>query len=297
MLKILVTGGCGFIGSNLVDRLILEGNDVTVLDNLSSESNEKFYYNDAAKYIKEDILNSEVVDNLIEGCDHVFHLAAESRIGPTLLDPSKACQVNVVGTCNILQSSLKHKVKSVVYSSTSACYGLSNSFPQKETDRIDNLNPYSVTKYAGEDLCAMFYKLWGLNTVCLRYFNVYGERMPTSGIYAPVVGIFLKQKREKNPLSVVGDGLQSRDFVHVQDVVDANIMSSISEKCHGKTYNVGSGKSYKIIEIAKFISKNYVHVNQRPGEARNTQADYTNLNQDTGWFPKHELLNWINDQL
>lgn len=296
MLKILVTGGCGFIGSNLVDRLILEGNDVTVLDNLSSDSNEKFYYNDDAKYIKEDILNSEVVDNLIEGCDHVFHLAAESRIGPTLLEPSKACHVNVVGTCNILQSSLKHKVKSVVYSSSSACYGLSNSFPQKETDKIDNLNPYSATKYAGEDLCSMFYKLWGLNTVCLRYFNVFGERMPTSGIYAPVVGIFLKQKREKNPLTIVGDGLQSRDFVYIQDVVDANIMSSISEKCYGKSYNVGSGKSYKIIEIAKFISENYVHVDQRLGESRNTQADYTKLNQDTGWFPKYELLSWINKQ-
>lgn len=297
--KVLVTGGCGFIGSNLVDRLVIEGHQVTVIDNLSADSNDKFYFNESPQvtYVHENILNADIVDAHTAGCDHVFHLAAESRIGPTLEDPAKACHVNFVGTCNVLQAALKHKVKSVVYSSTSACYGLATKLPQKENDKIDNLNPYSVSKYAGEDLCSMFHKLWGLNVVNLRYFNVYGERMPTRGLYAPVIGVFLKQKAQGETLTIVGDGLQSRDFVHVQDVVSANISAATSASCYGKSYNVGSGNSFTILEIAKFISKDVTHISPRPGEARNTQADYSELANDANWSPKHELFDWISRQL
>ena len=299
MSKMLVTGGCGFIGSNLVDRLAAEGHHVVVIDNLSADSNDKFYFSESpnVSYVHENILNAEAVDICTTGCDHVFHLAAESRIGPTLEDPAKACQVNFVGTCNVLQSALKHKVKSVVYSSTSACYGLATNLPQKETDKIDNLNPYSVSKYAGEDLCSMFYKLWGLNVVNLRYFNVYGERMPTRGIYAPVIGVFLKQKSQGETLTVVGDGLQRRDFVHVQDVVSANILSSMRSSCYGKSYNVGTGKSFTVLEIAKFISENFRHLPPRIGEARDTQADYSELTKDAGWVPKYNLFDWVASQI
>lgn len=297
-MKALVTGGCGFIGSNLVDRLVSEGHQVVVIDNLSADSNDEFYFNKSplVTYIHENILNADVVDACMQGCDHVFHMAAESRIGPTLEDPAKACHVNFVGTCNVLQSALKHNVKSVVYSSTSACYGLAANLPQKETDKIDNLNPYSVSKYAGEDLCSMFHKLWGLNVVNLRYFNVYGERMPTRGIYAPVIGIFLKQKKSGETLTVVGDGLQRRDFVHVYDVVSANISAAMNKSCYGKSYNVGTGKSFTILEIAKSISDKFTHIPPRIGEARDTQADHSSLTRDSGWEPKLDLFDWLSKQ-
>jgi UDP-glucose 4-epimerase len=296
MKKVLVTGGCGFIGSNLVDALVDMNYEVVVIDDMSSDSDE-FYKNEKAKYFHNSITDFESVMRATEGCEHVFHMAAESRIGSSLENPAKSCLVNFVGTCNVLQASLKLGVKSLVYSSSSACYGLSNSLPQKETDKIDNLNPYSVSKYAAEDLCKMYHTLWGLNTVGLRYFNVYGERMPARGQYAPVVGVFLRQKRQNQPLTVVGDGLQSRDFVYVKDVVSANILASSTENCYGNVYNIGSGKSYTVLEIAKSISSNYTHIDQRPGEARHTQADYLKFHASSGWTPKTELSQWIESQL
>lgn len=295
--KVLVTGGCGFIGSNLVDKLVELNYDVVVLDDLSAESNEKFYFNEKATYVKESILNYNAVLNAMRGCEHVFHLAAESRIGPSIENPSRACEVNVVGTCNVLTAARDTGVKSLVYSSSSACYGLSDTLPQKETDKIDNLNPYSSSKYAGEDLAKMFCSLWGLKTVSLRYFNVYGERMPHKGIYAPVIGIFLRQKKSGESLTVVGDGLQSRDFVHVSDVVQANILAATNSSCWGNSYNVGSGKSNTIVEIANYISKDVKHVNPRIGEARNTQACIEKFKKDSGWEPKMDLIDWIGKQL
>lgn len=295
--KVLVTGGCGFIGSNLVDSLVKLGNDVVVIDNLSAESNEKFYFNERANYVHKDILDIDAVYNAMNGCDRVFHLAAESRIGPSIENPSKACQVNIVGTCNILTAARDLKIKSVVYSSTSACYGLNDKLPQTECDPIDNLNPYSTSKYAGEDLAKMFFKLWGLNTVSLRYFNVYGERMPHKGLYAPVIGIFLRQKQAGESLTIVGDGLQSRDFVHVSDVVSANITASKSPLCWGNSYNVGSSISHTVLEIANKISKNIKHVEPRLGEARNTKADITKLTSATNWSPKVSLMGWIDNEL
>lgn len=297
MSKVLVTGGCGFIGSNLVDKLVELNYDVVVLDDLSAESNENFYFNEKAEYVKESILNYDAVLNAMRGCEHVFHLAAESRIGPSIENPSRACEVNVVGTCNVLTAARDTGVKSLVYSSSSACYGLSDTLPQKETDKIDNLNPYSSSKYAGEDLAKMFCSLWGLKTVSLRYFNVYGERMPHKGIYAPVIGIFLRQKKSGESLTVVGDGLQSRDFVHVSDIVQANILAATNSSCWGNSYNVGSGKSNTIVEIANYISKDVKHVDPRIGEARNTQACIEKFKKDSGWEPKMDLMDWIGRQL
>jgi UDP-glucose 4-epimerase len=297
MKKILVTGGNGFIGSHIVDRLVSEGHEVRVIDNLSADSNEKFYFNNKATYYNEDILNLAALTEITNGCDHIFHLAAESRIGPSMENPAKACHTNFVGTCNVLQAAKLHSVKSVVYSSTSACYGIAKKLPQKETDGIDNLNPYSVSKYAGEDLCSMFYKLWGLNTVSLRYFNVYGERMPSSGQYAPVIGIFLRQKKSNQHLTIVGDGLQSRDFIHVLDVVDANIKASINSNCYGNSYNIGSGKSYSMLNIAKLISEKYTHIAPRIGEAQDTLADTTKFSKDADWYSSIDLQEWIKSQI
>jgi UDP-glucose 4-epimerase len=295
--KILVTGGCGFIGSNLVDELVKQKNHVIVIDNLSAESNEKFYFNDNASYIHEDILNFSAVKEAMKGCDRVFHLAAESRIGPSIENPAKACQVNVVGTCNVLTAARDLSVKSFIYSSTSACYGLSDKMPQSESDQIDNLNPYSSSKYAGEDLALMFHKLWGLNVTALRYFNVYGERMPYKGIYAPVIGIFLRQKKADEVLTIVGDGEQKRDFIHVSDIVNANILAYQNKLCRGRVYNVGSGRAYSINEIAARVSNRSTHIQARAGEARNTLADTTCLKRDSGWMPKIDIMEWIDKEI
>ena len=179
MQKAIVTGGAGFIGSNLVDRLIKDGFHVIVIDNEYSDAHEQFYWNDEAENYKYDIRNFDAIEPLFKGVDYIFHLAAEARIQPAIEDPTTAVEINVVGTCNILQAARIHKIKRVIYSSTSAAYGLKNPIPLKETMPKDCLNPYSVSKTAGEELCKMYSDIYGLDTVMFRYFNVYGDRQPT----------------------------------------------------------------------------------------------------------------------
>jgi UDP-glucose 4-epimerase len=295
MTKSLVTGGAGFIGSNLVDRLIDLGHEVVVIDNESAECNEKFYWNDKAKNHKLDICDYEFTRDLYKGVDYVFHLAAESRLQPAILNPINAVMKNAVGTCTVLQCSREAGVKKVMYSSTSSAYGL-NKFPNYETDPNDCLNPYSVSKVSGEELCKLYTKLYGLKTIIFRYFNVYGDRSPTTGQYAPVIGIFKKQKENNQSLTVVGDGLQRRDFVNVQDVASINIMAmlaNLTDSCYGEVYNVGSGENISILEIAKIISDNYIHIPPREGEARTTLANIDKAKKTFGWEPKTKVEEWI----
>ena len=292
-MKCLVTGGCGFIGGHLVDELIVNGNQVIVIDNESAIANKVFYKNPSAESRKIDINNYEEIEPLFHDIDTVFHLAAESRIGPCIEDPVLACKTNVTGTCNVLQASRKHGVRRVVYSSTSACYGLTEVVPMHEALPTDNLNPYSTSKLAGEDLCNMFTKLYGLETVSLRYFNVFGERMPETGQYAPVIAIFQRQIREGKVMTIVGDGLQKRDFVYVKDVVKANIAASLADtKFCGTAYNVGTGKNISVLEIAKLLKKPYKHIDARAGEARNTKADIEKI-KAMGWFPTIFVEDWL----
>jgi len=295
MTKSLVTGGAGFIGSNLVDNLIDMGHEVVVLDNESAECNEKFYWNPKADNHKLDVCDYEFTRDLYNDVDYVFHLAAESRLQPAILNPINAVTKNAVGTCTVLQCAREAGVKKVMYSSTSSAYGL-NKYPNYETDSNDCLNPYSVSKVAGEELCKLYTSLYGLKTVIFRYFNVYGERSPTTGQYAPVIGIFLKQKELGDALTIVGDGEQRRDFIHVQDVVNANIMASLSnseDDCYGKVYNIGSGENISIKEIANIISNNQVHIPPRDGEARTTLANIDRVQKTFGWTPKIKLKEWI----
>ena len=189
-------------------------------------------------------------------------------------------------------------VKKVLYSSTSSAYGL-NKFPNIETDPNDCLNPYSVSKVSGEELCKMYTTLYGLKTVIFRYFNVYGERSPTTGQYAPVIGIFLKQRSEDNPLTIVGDGLQRRDFVHVKDVVSANITSAendIDSSYYGTVFNIGSGENISIVEIANLISQNQVFIPERSGEAKTTLANIDKAKTILNWKPSVKLEEWISQQ-
>jgi len=295
MTKCLVTGAAGFIGSNLVDELIKQGYEVVAIDNESAESNEQFYWNYKAENYKYDICNYEKTRPLYDDVDYVFHLAAESRIQPAILNPIEAVTKNCVGTCTVLQCAREAGVKKVVYSSTSSGYGFNES-PNHENQPDDCLNPYSVSKVAGEKLCKMYTDLFGLKTIIFRYFNVYGERSPVKGQYAPVIGIFLRQRSDNESLTIVGDGEQRRDFTHVSDIVHANILAAtkdIDDEFYGQLYNVGNGVNYSINEIAAAISENIINIPPRIGEARTNLANNEKLKTIFGWEPKVNLFHWI----
>lgn len=297
-MKSLVTGGAGFIGSNLVDRLLELGHEVTVIDNEYSDVHEKFYWNPKANNHKLDIRDYEFTRDLYDDIDYVFHIAAEARIQPAIENPIQAVSINSVGTCTVLQCAREAGVKRVMYSSTSSGYGM-NQFPNIETQPDDCLNPYSVSKVNGEKLCKMYTDLYGLPTVIFRYFNVYGERQPLKGQYAPVIGIFLRQRDAGEPLTIVGDGNQRRDFTHVSDVVNANILAATTEvhsDCFGQVYNVGTGTNHSVNQIAKMISPNTINIAPRPGESRITLANNKKIQKTFGWEPKVKLEEWIKDQ-
>jgi UDP-glucose 4-epimerase len=298
MNKIIVTGGCGFIGSNLVDKLVLLGHEVIVIDNLSASENEKFYFNEKATYHKLSICSKEQIDNLFIGVDYVFHLAAESRIQPAIQNPSRAYNVNVIGTLNILELSKKYEIKRIIYSSTSSVYGLTDNLPTIEDNSIDCLNPYSHSKYVGEELFRYYWKIHKLDSVVLRYFNVFGERSPIKGQYAPVVGIFLNQFNKKENLTIVGDGMKLRDFIYVGDICDANILSMNCEfKLEANTINIGSGLNFSIKQIADSISFNQISIEEREGEAENTLADISKSNKILNFRPKVMILDWIRKKI
>jgi len=210
----------------------------------------------------------------------------------------EAVSVNCVGTVTVLQCAREAGVKKVIYSSTSSGYGF-NEPPNDELQNDDCLNPYSVSKVAGEKLCKMYNDLFGVKTIFFRYFNVYGERQPLKGQYAPVIGIFLRQRDAGEPLTIVGDGEQRRDFTHVSDVVSANVLAAIKnvhDMNYGQLYNVGNSVNYSINEIADAISDNQVNIPSRIGESRVTLANNNKLKRTFGWEPKVNLMDWISEQ-
>lgn len=309
-MKALVTGGAGFIGSNLVDHLLENGHQVLVIDNESAECNEQFFWNPAAENYKMDIKDYENTRDLYNGVDAVFHLAAEARIQPCIINPIKAVETNMLGTATVLQCAREAGVKRFVYSSTSSAYGLKNIPPLIETMPNDCLNPYSVSKVGGEELCKMYSEMYGLQTVIFRYFNVYGERQPVKGQYATVTGIFLRQTSAGEPMTIVGDGEQRRDFVHVKDVAAANLAAAQFESpeyevrdsggCKvytgwkwGQIYNIGTGTNYSINEVADVVGGERVHISPRAGEARHTLSNSSKAKRDLGWVAKIDLREWI----
>jgi UDP-glucose 4-epimerase len=294
-MKYLVTGGAGFIGSNIVDKLLENGHSVVVIDNESSDAHDRFYWNEKADNHIADICDYDTVRPLFDGVDYVLHLAAEARIQPAIINPLKAVKTNTLGTATVLQCAREAGVKRVVYSSTSSGYGR-NGIPNIETQPDDCLNPYSVSKISGEKLCSMYYELFGLETVVLRYFNVYGPREPMRGQYAPVIGIFRRQKQAGEPLTIVGDGDQRRDFTHVFDVANANILAStasVSQHLLGTVFNIGTGTNYSVNEIAKMYNHTSINISPRLGEARETLANNEKSVNILGWQPKESVADYI----
>ena len=291
----LVTGGAGFIGSNLVDYLLSKGHEVVCVDNESAECNDKFYWNPNASNVKADVTDYKTMKNVFTGVDYVFHFAAEARLQPAIKNPIEAVYKNCVGTTTVLQCAREAGVKRLVYSSTSSGYG-NNSSPNIETQPDDCLNPYSASKVAAEKFCKMYSDLYGLETVVLRYFNVFGERSPTRGQYAPVIGIFQRQKDAGEPLTIVGDGTQRRDFIYVGDVARANELAALMPgvKDHlGQVFNVGSGVNYSVQEIADAISDNQTYIPKRDGEMETTWSNIDKVNKVIGWKPEVDVLEWI----
>ena len=298
-MKSLVTGGAGFIGSNLVETLLGIGHTVVCVDNESSDAHDKPYWNNNSINIRGDIRDYTLMSSAMKDVDFVFHLAAEARIQPAIENPINAVSVNDLGTATVLQCARENQIKKFMFSSTSAAYGRNNS-PNVETQQPDALNPYSVTKLNGENLCKMYTELFGLRTVIFRYFNVYGPRQPVRGQYAPVLGIFKRQKDAGEKLTIVGDGNQRRDFVHVEDVARANVMAALGDPSgdvYGEVYNVGTGQNFSVNEIAEMFQHPKTYIAPRPGEARVSLANNQKIRNTFGWSPTHDLEKWVTTQL
>ena len=286
-MKALVTGGAGFIGSNLVDELIKKNYEVVCLD-----INKDGYWNDKAENYVGDVCDLSITTSAMEDVDYVFHMAADVKIGECVENPIHCYHNNVVGTATALQAARLNGVKKFIFSSTSAIYK-SGWRIFSEGGPEEPLNPYSSSKKCGEDMCKIYSELYGLNTICFRYFNVYGPRQHTEGQYSPVIGVFSRQREANKPLTIVGDGEQTRDFVHVRDVAKANI--SAAENCNttSEVYNVGTGEEYSIQQIADMICPIQTHIDQRPGELKYSRANIFKIKKDIGWEPSIGLKNWI----
>lgn len=293
-MKAIVTGGAGFIGSNLTDALIKKGYEVTILDDLSSgkESN----INPAAKFINVDLAAVEVDESFIEifkGVDYVFHTAAKARVQPSIIDPIYYNQQNVNSTVNVLEAARKAGVKRVIYSASSSCYGNAVKMPLTEDMSINPLSPYGLQKYIGEEYCKLYSEVYGMDTVSLRYFNVYGPRMNFEGAYKLVIAIFIQQMREGKPLTITNDGAQRRDFTYVDDIVAANIQSAECESLlKGEAFNIGTGDNFSVNELADMFGgeKQYGIEVLEPFE---TLADTSKARQAFGYVPKGNLPEWI----
>ena len=285
--KSIVTGGAGFIGSNLVDELVKKQHKVIILDNFVSgkKANLRHHKKKDVKIVKLDISKSKNIDNYFKDVDYVFHLAGLAEIIPSIKNPKKYFLSNVIGTLNILEASKKFKIKKLIYAASSSCYGSPKKFPTSEKDKIDLKHPYALTKYLGELLVIKYASMFKMPNISFRFFNVYGPRLNTKGQYGAVFGNFLKQKKSKRPLTVVGDGKQTRDFIHVNDLIDA-FLKVIKTPLVDKVYNLGSGKETSINKIASLFGGKRIFIPKRPGEAKRSCANINKIKGDIKWHPK-----------
>jgi nucleoside-diphosphate-sugar epimerase len=281
---VVVTGGAGFIGSHLVDALIAKGLHVRVVDNFTTGRRE--YLNPAAELLTADIRDAKSLLPVLAGADCVFHTAALPRVMLSIEHPVETHMTNVVGTLNVLVAARDSGVRRVIYSGSSSVYGDQSTLPLTESMAPNPLNPYALQKLTGEQYTRIFHKLFGLETLTLRYFNVYGPRMATEGAYVTVISVFLRQKRTGEPLTIHGDGAQTRDFTHVNDVVRANILAMDVAVADGRAINIGRGRNLSINHIAQLIGGPTVQLPPRPGDARHTLADLSQAREILGWQPE-----------
>lgn len=293
-MKYIVTGGAGFIGSHLVDLLIQERHTVHVIDNFSSGKQENC--NEKAKYFELDISdysNYEELKSILLGSDGIFHLAAFPRVQESIDHPLQFEKNNTLSTINILKACADSNIKRLVYSASSAAYGDTDKLPSKEEDPINPMSPYGMQKYYGEVACRMFAKIYGIETVSLRYFNVYGERQNLEGAYALVMSVFARQRLNGEPLTIRGDGEQRRDFTYVKDIARANILAMTSEKVgNGEVINIGNCDSKSVNQIAQMIGGPVVNVDPVV-EPRETLADNSKARNLLGWSPSVIIEEWV----
>lgn len=287
-MKAVVTGGAGFIGSHLVDRLLADGHDVTVLDNFSTGRPENLKHQanqKRLKLIEVDIRNSFGIQKYFEEVDWVFHLAALADIVPSIEKPEEYFRSNVDGTFSVLEAVRQSGVKKFLYTASSSCYGIPDVYPTPETAAIRPQYPYALTKNLGEQMVIHWGRLYKIPVISLRLFNVYGPRSRTAGTYGAVLGVFLAQKLAGEPFTVVGDGNQTRDFTYVSDIADA-FVSAAESNLQNEIFNVGSGGTYSINQLVSLLGGEVGYIPKRPGEPDCTFADTTKINKILGWYPR-----------
>ena len=297
-MKSIVTGGAGFIGSNLVDLLLKKKHKVIVIDNFSSgrKKNLHGHSNKNLKIVNLDISKYTKIDKYFKDTDYVFHIAGLADIVPSIENPKKYFYSNVVGTFNVVCAAKKANVKKLIYAASSSCYGIPSKIPIDELADIKPMYPYALTKWQGEQIVMHWNKVFKLPTISLRFFNCYGPRSRTTGTYGAVFGVFLAQKLAGKKLTVIGDGKQTRDFIHVSDLVEA-IYKSAKSKLSGKIYNLAGGKEIRINDIVNLIGGERIFIPKRPGEPERSLADIRKIKKDLKWKPKVNIKKGVKEML
>jgi len=303
-MKALITGGSGFIGSHLADLLIKSGHKVIVIDNLSNGRKNNISHllkNKNFTFHEIDITSFNDIEPIFENVDWVFHLAGMADIVPSIENPKEYFDCNVTGTFNVLEASRKYNINKIIYAASSSSYGVPKSYPTTEDSEVDPQYPYALTKHMGEELILHWSKTYNISAISLRLFNVYGPRSRTTGAYGAVFGVFLSQKANNKPFTVVGDGTQTRDFTYVTDVAKAFVKAAESNK-KNMSLNVGSGNHYSVNKLVNLLEGDIVYIPKRPGEPDCTYADITKINKELNWKAEvsfedgvAEILKYIGD--
>ncbi|HLF18663.1 MAG TPA: SDR family oxidoreductase [Candidatus Omnitrophota bacterium] len=287
-MNVVVTGGAGFIGSHLVDRLLADGHKVTVIDNCSTgRSSNLEHCKERITFIEADIRDYTAIEPAFKGKDQVFHLAALADIVPSIVNPREYYTSNVLGAMNVLEASRRHHIKRFIYTASSSCYGIppQDFYPTAETAPINPQYPYALTKYLGEETALHWGQIYKMPVISLRLFNVYGTRSRTSGTYGAVFGVFLAQKLNGRPFTVVGDGEQTRDFIYVTDVAEAFVKAANSN-IENEVFNVGTGNPQSVNKLVSLLGGEKIYIPKRPGEPDCTWADNKKICDRLGWRPK-----------